>query len=170
MYNVFPIFLWSIAVCCKSQNLIFSLDKAIIKVTNGQTVRVYSNPMLIVSKTVFIYSANPYLGNSACAFIVFQSMYHRSSSSICKRQTDTVSIFTQSHGFKCFICPASIIHPSIKQCTVFVTSPWCPHMLSNGYILAFYWIFSRLCEADCYFFTFLQDCIPYSKKKIYIYN
>ncbi len=75
-----PYFLWSIAVCCKSQNLIFSLDKARINVTNSQTVRVYSNPMLIVSKMVFIYGTNPYLGNSACAFIAFQSMYHRSSS------------------------------------------------------------------------------------------
>ncbi len=108
-------------------------------------------------------------------------MYHRSSSHSFIISLLTADRYSQHFHtkpwFQMVICPVSVcpsVHPSIKQCTVFVTSPWCPPMLSNRYILAFYWMFSSLCKVDSYFFTLLQDCIPCSKKKkkkdAYIYT
>ncbi len=86
MYNVFPIFFSEASQFVVNLRTLSSAWIKLDQCHKRPDRESLFQPMLIVSKTVFIYRANPYLGNSTCAFIVFQSMYHRSSSSICKRR------------------------------------------------------------------------------------
>ncbi len=170
MYNVFPIFFSEASQFVVNLRTLSSAWIKLDQCHKRPDRESLFQPMLIVSKTVFIYRANPYLGNSTCAFIVFQSMYHRSSSSICKRR-QIQSAFSHkamvSNGLSVQYLSVhqSFIHQAVYSICNFAMMS--PHALKQVYSWI-YWIFIRLCEVDSYFFTFLQDCIHYSKNNIYI--
>lgn len=122
-----------------------TLSSAWIKLESmSQTARPWEfipTRCLSFLKWSFIYSANPYLGNSACAFIVFQIMYCRSSprSIIINLQTaDRYSQHFQTKEWFQMINLSSIclsIYPSIQQamysiCNIAMKSP---HALRQAY-------------------------------------
>ncbi len=173
MYNVFPIFFSEASQFVVNLRTLSSAWIKLDQCHKRPDRESLFQPMLIVSKTVFIYHANPYLGNSTCACIVFQSMYHRPSSSICKRR-QIQSAFSHkamvSNGLSVQYLSVhqSSIHQAVYSiCNIAMMSP---HALKQVYSWI-YWIFIRLCEVDSYFFTFLQDCnIIATHIYIYIYK